>query len=128
MLPTGSYYCRFQGCEQRIGIELRSKNAPASAMNYILDFSIDKNRKRDQTVVWWGKKLQTDAGPSRIETCARDPERAKKGAELMQADLAELPWLGKLEIKETEDKDCLWDVRVTVADTVVAPSRLKRTN
>lgn len=126
MLPTGSYYCRFQGCEQRIGVELRSKNAPASTMNSILDFSIDKNRKRDQTVVWWGKKLQEDAGPSRIETCGRDPERARKGAELMQADLAELPWVGKLEVKPLEDKECLFDVRVTIADTVVAPGRFKR--
>lgn len=126
MLPSGSYYCRFQGCEQRIGVELRSRNAAASTMNYLLDFSIDKNRKRDQTVVWWGRKLLEDAGPSRIETCGRDPERAKKGAELMQADLAELPWLGKLEVKALEDKDCLWDVRVTIADKVVAPGRFKR--
>jgi hypothetical protein len=126
MLPAGSYYCRFQGCEQRIGIELRSKSAPASTMNYVLDFSIDKNRKRDQTVVWWAKKMQTDAGASRIETCGRDPERAKKGAELMQGDLAELPWIGKLEIKDSGETDCLWDVRVTIADNVVAPGRLKR--
>jgi hypothetical protein len=126
MLPAGSYYCRFQGCEQRIGVELRSKNAPASAMNYLLDHAIDKNRKRDQTVVWWAKKLQEEAGASRIETCARDPERAKAGAELMQADFAELPWVGKLEIKPLEDKECLWDVRVVIADTVVAPGRFKR--
>ena len=128
LLKSGSYYCRFQGCEQRVGVELRSKHAVASAMNYILDYSIDKNRKRDVTVVWWAKKMQEDAGASRIETCARDPERAKKGAELLQADLAELPWVGKLEIKPLEDKECLWDVRVTIADTVVAPGRFKWTN
>lgn len=126
LLKAGSYYCRFQGCEQRIGVELRSKNAKASTMNYLLDFAIDKNRKRDVTVVWWGKKLQEDAGKSRIETCGRDPERAKKGAELLQADLAELPWLGKLEIAPSAEAGCLWDVKVTIADDVVAPSRLKR--
>lgn len=77
-------------------------------------------------MVWWGKKLQEDAGKSRIETCGRDPERAKKGAELLQADLAELPWLGKLEISPSAEAGCLWDVRVTIADDVVAPSRLER--
>lgn len=126
LLPSGSYYCRFQGCEQRIGVELKSKNAAASTLNYLTDFLVDKNRKRDLTVVWWGKKLQAEAGKSRIETCGREPERAKKGAELVQGDLAELPWLGKLEIVASEEKDCLWDVRVNVADDVVAPSRLKR--
>lgn len=128
LLASGSYYCRFQGCEQRVGVELRSKNAVASAMNYILDYSIDQNRKRDVTVVWWAKKMQEDAGESRIETCARDPEKARKGAELLQADLAALPWVGKLEIKPLEDKECLWDVRVTIGDKVVAPGRFKRAN
>ena len=105
MLPSGSYYCRFQGCEQRTGVELKSKNVRAATVNYVTDFLIDKNRKRDATVVWWGKKMQEEAGKSRIETCGRDPERAKKGAELVQGDLAELPWLGKLEIGPTAEKD-----------------------
>ncbi|MBK7858773.1 MAG: hypothetical protein IPJ65_09165 [Archangiaceae bacterium] len=124
MFPTGSYYCRYQGCEKRTGVELLSKEAKPRTMNWIVDFMIDKNRKRDVTVVWWGKKLTTDAGKTRIEYCPRDGERGKKGAELVAADLAELPWLGKIEAPvETAEKDCLFDVRVYIADDVAAPEK-----
>src|SRR6185436_11917772 len=112
MFPSGSYYCRYQGCEKRTGVELLAKDAKPRAMNWILDFLIDKNRKRDVTVVWWGPKLQTDAGKTRIEWCNRDAERGKKGAELVAGDLAELGWLGKIDPPvETKEKDCLFDVR-----------------
>ena len=80
--PSGSYYCRYQGCEKRTGVELLSKEAKARTMNWLLDFMIDKNRKRDVTVVWWGKKLQTDAD-KRIKQWSAELEKAK--AELQKA-------------------------------------------
>ena len=123
MFPTGSYYCRYQGCEKRTGVELLSKDAKPRAMNYLVDFMVDKNRKRDVTVVWWGKKLTADAGASRIEWCNREPERGRKGAELMAQDLAELPWVGVLPVTESKEKDCQWDVRVYVADSVMPPAK-----
>lgn len=125
MLPTGSYYCRFQGCEKRFGIELLSKNAKALTMNYLLDYLIDKNRKRDVTVVWWGKKLQVAAGKTRIETCQREPERSAKAAELVAADLKELPWLGPIEITPSADKNCTFDVRVYVSDETALPAKAR---
>ncbi len=71
MLSSGSYYCHYQGCEKRTGVEIVSKDAKARTVNWILDFMIDKNRKRDVTVVWWGHKLLNDAGKTRIEYCPR---------------------------------------------------------
>lgn len=124
MFPSGSYYCRYQGCEKRTGVQLLSKDARPRVMNYLLDFMIDQNRKRDVTVVWWGKKLITDAGKTRIEYCPRDLERGKKGAELVASDLATLPWLGKIEAPtETTEKDCAWDVRVYIADDAALPEK-----
>lgn len=121
LMPTGSYYCHYQGCEKRYGIELLSKNAKALTMNYLLDFLIDKNRKRDVTVVWWGKKMQVDAGKTRIETCQREPERSAKAAQLVAADLAELAWVGDIETVASAEKDCQFDVRVYVADSTALP-------
>lgn len=125
MLPSGSYYCRFQGCEKRFGVELLSKGAKALTMNYLLDYLIDKNRKRDVTVVWWGKKLQSEAGKTRIETCAREPERSAKAAALVAADLAELPWFGNVETVVSAEKDCAFDVRVYVADDTALPAKAR---
>ena len=123
MFPSGSYYCRYQGCEKRTGVELLSKDAKARTMSYLVDFMIDQNRKRDVTVVWWGKKLASDAGKTRIEYCPRE-ERGKKGAELVAADLATLSWLGKIDAPiETAEKDCVWDVRVYVADDAALPEK-----
>ncbi len=123
MFPSGSYYCRYQGCEKRSGVELLSKDAKPRTMNYLLDFMIDQNRKRDVTVVWWGKKLTGDAGKTRIEYCPRE-DRGKKTAELVAQDLATLAWLGKLDAPvETAEKDCLWDVRVYVADDTALPEK-----
>lgn len=123
-LSSGAYYCRYQGCEKRTGVELLSKGAKAGTMNYLLDSLIDKNRKRDVTVVWWGKKLQDDAGKTRIEYCTRE-ERGKKGAELVAADLAELPWVGTLTPVASAEKDCLWDVRVYIGDETALPAKVR---
>ncbi|MBL8949751.1 MAG: hypothetical protein JNK82_03180 [Myxococcaceae bacterium] len=124
MFPSGSYYCRYQGCEKRTGVELQSKDTKPRTMNYLLDSLIDANRKRDVTVVWWGKKLSEPAGKTRIEYCAREGERGKKGAELVAQDLGTLAWLGKLDAPvESAEKDCLWDVRVFVADDATVPEK-----
>jgi hypothetical protein len=124
MMSSGSYYCHYQGCEKRTGVEMLSKDAKPRTMNWLLDFMIDKNRKRDVTVVWWGRKLTTDAGKTRIEYCARDGERGKKGAELVAGDLGELGWLGKIDPPvESAEKDCLWDVRVYIGDDADAPAK-----
>jgi hypothetical protein len=125
MLPTGSYYCHYLGCEKRTGVELLSKNAKANAVGYVLDSLIDKNRKRDVTIVWWGKKLADNVAKSSIQYCPRELERAKKGAELVAGDLAELPWVGKLEITPSAEKDCLWDVRVLLADDLTPPAKTR---
>jgi hypothetical protein len=125
MFPSGAYYCHYQGCERRAGVELVSKDAKARTLNTLVDFLIDKNRKRDVTVVWWGKKLQADAGASRIEFCALKPEAAKKTAELVAGDLAELSDLGTLPIGPSAEPDCLWDVRVFIADGVTVPGRAR---
>jgi hypothetical protein len=123
LFESGSYYCHYQGCERRVGVELLSKAAKARAVNYLADVLIDKNKPRNQTVVWWGKRLTTEAGKTRIEYCAREEERAKKGAQQVAEDLATLSWIGKLEPAVSADKGCLWDVRVFVADEVIPPSQ-----
>ncbi len=42
----------------------------------------------------------------------------------MAADLGELGWLGKIDPPtETADKDCLWDVRVYLADDAAVPEK-----
>jgi hypothetical protein len=125
MFATGSYYCHYLGCEKRTGVELLSKGAKASAVNYVLDSLIDHNRKRDVTIVWWGKKLADDVKKGAIQYCPREAERAKKGAELVQGDLAELAWVGKLEISESTEKDCLWDVRVLLPDELTPPAKTR---
>ncbi|MBX7099433.1 MAG: hypothetical protein K1X89_17090 [Myxococcaceae bacterium] len=125
LLASGSYYCRYQGCEKRSGVELVSRGAKAGTMNYLLDFLIDKNRKRDVTVVWWGKKLQDDPGKTRIEYCTREEERGKKTAELVAGDLKELAWIGELAPAASAEKDCLWDVRVTIGDDTALPPKVR---
>ncbi len=122
-LGTGSYYCRYQGCERRSGVQLVSFGAKAVTMKYLVDFLIDKNRSRDVTVVWWGKKAEKSQPVSTIRQCARDPERAKKTAELVTQDLATLTWVGKLKVEPVAEKDCLWDVQVTIGDEVMVPPR-----
>lgn len=125
MFPTGSYYCHYLGCEKRIGVELLSKNAKAKSVGFILDTLIDKNKGRNSTIVWWGKKIAADVKVSSIEYCTREPERAKKGAEEAVADLAGLPWVGKLDPSPSPEKDCLWDVRILLADDLMPPAKVR---
>ncbi len=124
MLPSGSYYCHYLGCEKRVGVELLTKNAKANGVNFVLDTLIDKNKARNSTIVWWGRKLADDVKKGRIEYCPREEERAKKGAEEAASDLATLPWVGKLDVAMTAEKDCLWDVRVFLADDLTPPARV----
>ena len=125
MLPTGSYYCHYLGCEKRVGVELLTKNAKAKGVNFILDTLIDKNRSRNTTIVWWGRKLADDVKASHIEYCTREEERAKKGAAEVAADLATLPWVGTITPVASAEKDCLWDVRVLLADTLALPEKVR---
>jgi hypothetical protein len=122
LLESGAYYCHYQGCEKRIGVVLASKDAKPRTMNYLLDFLIDQNRPRNSTVVWW-KRQPGDAGKTRIEYCTREAEKAKAGAAQVAADLATLPWIGKLEPAASAEAGCLWDVRVVVADDVVPAAK-----
>lgn len=124
MFQTGSYYCHYLGCEKRVGVELLSKDAKARGVNFILDTLIDKNKGRNTTIVWWGKKLADAVKTSRIEYCPRDLEHAKKGAEEAAADLATLPWVGKLSPTVSGETDCLWDVRVFLADELNLPAKV----
>ncbi len=124
MLPGGSYYCHYLGCEKRVGVELLTKNARARGVNFLLDTLIDKNKSRNSTIVWWGHKLAEDVKTSRIEYCAREAERAKKGADEVAADLASLGWVGKLEPTLSAEKECAWDVRVFLADELTPPTRV----
>ena len=120
-LSTGSYYCHYQGCEKRTGVELLTFGAPAGVMKYLVDFLIDKNRSRDVTVVWWGKRTAAAQATSSITWCRREEEKSKAGATLVAGDLGELPWVGKLEPKASAEADCLYDVRVVVGDAVNVP-------
>jgi len=124
VFPSGSYYCHHLGCEPRVGVELLGKDAKAMAMIWLTDFVIDKNRGRNTTTVWWGKKLEGGAPvTTHIETCGRDVEKSTRGADELTRDLSELPWLGKVGRTASADKDCLWDVRLYVADDVLPPPR-----
>lgn len=116
-LSSGSYYCRSQGCEKRIGVELVSHRRRTDVMQRLLDFLIDKNRTRDVTVVWIGAERPAPQPRSSIEWCTRDEARGKEGAQLVAADLATLPWFGKVTPTRAKG-DCLFDVRVVVGDEV----------
>jgi hypothetical protein len=122
-LQSGSYYCRFLGCEQRVGIEVVSKAAKLRLMHVIEDHLIEKNRGRDATVVWLGARPDGETPTTKVELCGRDPERAKKGLELLKADLADLTWVGELAVDETPKSDCLWDVRLVIKDSVALPKK-----
>ncbi len=124
--PSGSYYCHYLGCEPRVGVEVLSKGANLRAMHAIEDHLIGKNRGRDVTVVWIGARTETDTTKSRVELCGRDPEKAKKGLELLKADLADANWVGDFTVVEEPQKGCLWDVRLFVRDDVQPPVKSKR--
>jgi hypothetical protein len=120
-LATGSYYCHHNGCEKRLGVLLQASRMRPAVMKQLLDFLIQKNFPRNVTVVWWGKKLPEKQAASSITWCTREEERGKKGAELVAGDLAELPWVGKLE-PQAGEADCLYDVRVVFADSTEPPA------
>jgi hypothetical protein len=128
-LKSGSYYCSRGGCEKRLGVSLVTHGAKPLAMRSVLDFLIDKNvprtnadQRADMTVVWWGRRIADKAPQHQLLYCARDPERGKHAAEQVARDLAELPWIGKLEPKPGP-KDCLYDAQLVVADTTEPPAR-----
>jgi hypothetical protein len=121
IFQTGSYYCHYQGCEKRIGVML--VGGKSLSTKYALDFLIDKNRGRNVTIVWIGKKSEEKNPVTTVSYCTREEARAKPGAEAVQKDLAELPWLGKTELKAAADKDCLWDVKVALGDEAVPPAK-----
>ncbi len=121
-LSSGSYYCRFQGCEKRTGVAIHTSGARANVMRYLVDFLVDKNRARDVTVVWWGTKLEAPQPRSTLTWCQRDPERGKAGAEMVAKDLAELPWLGTIQ-PQAGEKDCAYDVLLVVGDGVQLPAK-----
>ncbi|HEY3445974.1 MAG TPA: hypothetical protein VGK67_06385 [Myxococcales bacterium] len=123
LLKSGSYYCRLGGCEKRIGVVVEGKDAKPRTLNYLLDYLIDQNRKRDVTVVWIGPTRTADAGKTRLEYCTRQTEIALKGALQVAGDLELLKWVGKLEPTASEEKGCLWDVRLVVADDVAVPAK-----
>lgn len=129
VLKSGSYYCSRGGCEKRLGVLLVTHSGKPLAMRSVLDFLIDKNvprtdadRRDDMTVVWWGKRVADKQPQHQLTYCTREPDRGKHAAELVAKDLAELPWIGKLEPK-AGPADCLYDVQLMVADTVQPPPR-----
>jgi hypothetical protein len=124
--PSGSYYCRYLGCEKRLGVEILSKGANHRILHVIEDKLIEKNRGRDATVVWIGERPTSDTSKTRVELCGREPERSKQALELLKADLAGEDWVGELAVVEELQKDCLWDVRLYVKDDVQAPVKPRR--
>ncbi|PZR04174.1 MAG: hypothetical protein DI536_34800 [Archangium gephyra] len=126
LLQSGAYYCHYLGCEPRIGTEILSKSANLKSLHAVEDHLIGKNRGRDATVVYIGQRPDSDTAKSRVELCGRDLEKAKKGLELLKADLADAPWFGEYTVVEAPAKDCLWDVRLFVRDDVQPPMKSKR--
>lgn len=126
LFPSGSYYCHYLGCEQRLGTEIIASAASLRALHAVEDHLISKNHGRNTTVVWIGQRTTGELKASRIEVCGRDPERAKKGLETLKGDLADATWLGEVTVVEAPQKDCLWDVRLFVRDDVQPPVKSKR--
>lgn len=119
---TGSYYCHYQGCEKRVGVELVMHKSKAGVMRYLLDALIQKNRGRDVTVVWWGKRNLSPQAKTRVSYCKRDPARDQPAAEAVAKDLADMPSMTPGPVEANDAADCLWDVRVDVGDSSVVPA------
>lgn len=126
LFPSGSYYCHYLGCEPRIGVEVISKGANLRALHAVEDALIAKNVGRNTTVVWIGQRPEGETAKSRIETCGRDPEKAKAALETLKGDLASAPWFGEYTVVEAPAKDCLWDVRLFVRDDITPPAKQKK--
>lgn len=145
---SGSFYCRYQGCTRRFGVLVTGKDAKPMALRYLIDFLIEKNRSRDpkthaeralagsswvepadedkpseQTVVWQGEPLTEAQSASSLTYCKRDEARAKKAADQMAKDLAEVPWVGRPVPKPSADATCLWDLQLVLGDGVTVPPR-----
>lgn len=121
-LATGSYYCHYQACEKRVGVEVSTHGGSAPAVRSVVDYLIDKNVGHNITVVWWGAKRPDGQATTRITYCRREEERAKSAAAAVAQDLAGLPWLGSVQV-EAGPADCLYDVSVQVGDAVQVPSK-----
>jgi hypothetical protein len=122
LFPSGSYYCHYLGCEQRHGTEILSKGANLKTLHAVEDHLIQRNHGRNSTVVWIGERPAMDTKKNRIETCGREPERAKAALETLKGDLEDAKsWLGEYEVDPTPKTDCSWDVRFFVRDDVQPP-------
>jgi len=76
------------------------------------------------TVVWWeGKRAEKPIAATQITYCAREEKLGKEGAALVAQDLAELPWVGKVTPKPSQDARCLHDVKLEIADGTELPAR-----
>jgi hypothetical protein len=122
----GSYYCHHQGCEKRMGVRLVAHSAPSPALRAVAERLVDKNVGRNTAVVWWAPRMETPAEVSSLLYCPRDGDAARKAAEVVVADLSGMDWLGPLT-PTAATGDCLWDVQMTVGDTVAMPEPTART-
>jgi hypothetical protein len=121
----GSYYCHHQGCEKRIGVRVMAHAAPSPAVRAVADRLIDHNVGRNTEVVWWAPRMEAPAEVSSLLYCPREAELAPKAAAMVVSDLAGLDWLGPLT-PGAASGDCLWDVQVTVGDSVAMPEATGR--
>lgn len=116
----GSYYCHHQGCERRVGVRVVAHSAPTSLVQAVTDRLIARNVGRNTTVVWSTPALGTGLEHSSVEYCPAGGTLAQQGAQATAADLAGLDWLGPLN-PAAATTNCLWDVQVTVGDSVAPP-------
>ncbi len=123
--PRGSYYCHHQGCERRVGVRVEAHTAPTAAVRAVTERLIERNVGRNTTVVWWTPPVDTPLERTAVLYCPSGGELARQGAQTTVADLAGLDWLGPLTVTAAT-VDCLWDVQLTVADTVAMPAAAAR--
>ena len=122
----GSYYCHYQGCERRLGVRVLAHTAAPAAVQAVVDRLVAANIGRNTTVVWTAPPVDTPLGHSSVEFCPGGGELARQGGQTTAADLAELEWLGPLGSTAATSGDCLWDVEVTVGDSVAFPGTAPR--
>jgi hypothetical protein len=121
----GTYYCHHQGCEKRIGVRLVAHTAPSPAVRAAAERLIERNVGRNTEVVWWAPRMETPAELSSVLYCPREADAARKAADTVVADLGGLDWLGPL-VPTPATGECLWDVQVTVGDSVTMPEPAPR--
>ncbi len=114
----GSYYCHYQGCERRVGVRVVAHAAAPSAVQAVIDRLVAANVGRNTTVVWSAPPVDTPLQRSSLVFCPSGGDLARQGAQTTAMDLAPLAWLGPLSPTAATGNDCLWDVEVTVADSV----------